>query len=158
MNFFQAIFLIYFINSCLATFGYFKIESNVDITNQLSSYVYQFNSLDIVNCLRYCLNESQCAYVATINQTLCRFLNSSANNFKIASTNSIIYRNQFTNTFISSRNNSFGINWGVWGPLETCDENDYVVGFRTKRQLDQGSGDDTSLNGIELVCRKGKNH
>ncbi|CAF0954234.1 unnamed protein product [Brachionus calyciflorus] len=54
-------------------------------------------------------------------------------------------------------NNPYGVNWGDWGPIEVCDQNDYVVGFRTKLHPIQASGlDDTALNGVEMICSNGK--
>ncbi|CAF0969809.1 unnamed protein product [Brachionus calyciflorus] len=72
----------------------------------------------------------------------------------------IIYTKR-SNSIISSVNNLYGVNWGIWGSIEECDQNDYVVGFRTKRQPNLGTGlgvgkDDTELNGVELICSNGK--
>ncbi|CAF1085480.1 unnamed protein product [Brachionus calyciflorus] len=39
---------------------------------------------------------------------------------------------------ISSKNNPYGVNWGIWGTSEEC------------------AGDDTSINGVELICSNGK--
>ncbi|CAF1120826.1 unnamed protein product, partial [Brachionus calyciflorus] len=61
---------------------------------------------------------------------------------------------------ISSEDNPLGVNWDVWGLIEECDQNDYVVGFCTKYQPLQGVGlciyDDTALYGVELICSNGK--
>lgn len=56
---------------------------------------------------------------------------------------------------ISSLENPYEINWGNWGPFETCDDKDYVVGFRSKLQSEMDA-DKTGLNGVELICLKGK--
>lgn len=43
--------------------------------------------------------------------------------------------------------------------METCDIGHYVIGFRTKLLAPQGAGlqyDDSSLNGIELICNNQK--
>ena len=41
---------------------------------------------------------------------------------------------------------------GVWSPFESCDAGSFVIGFRQKVDPYQGSGDDTALNAIELIC------
>ncbi|CAF0934423.1 unnamed protein product [Brachionus calyciflorus] len=60
---------------------------------------------------------------------------------------------------ISSVNNPYGVNLGIC-LIEECDQNDYVIGFRTKLHPFKGIGlgpsiDDTSLNGVELICPNG---
>ncbi|RNA15535.1 vitelline membrane outer layer 1-like [Brachionus plicatilis] len=58
---------------------------------------------------------------------------------------------------ISTINNIYGINWGEWGLMETCDMGYFVIGFRTKYLDEQGLMlDDSALNGIELICNDGK--
>jgi hypothetical protein len=43
--------------------------------------------------------------------------------------------------------------WGEWGPWQHCPSNSYADAFRIRVQPPQGSGDDTALNGIQLLCR-----
>ena len=42
--------------------------------------------------------------------------------------------------------------WGDWYEWATCKPGEFVVGFRLKTEQNQGEGDDTALNGIELQC------
>lgn len=48
------------------------------------------------------------------------------------------------------------VQYGNWGNEETCPEGKFVVGFKLKVEPNQGSGDDTSLNGIEFLCEGGE--
>lgn len=43
-------------------------------------------------------------------------------------------------------------NWGLWGPVEMCPPKTHVIGFQSKLEPDQGSNDDTCLNGIIAIC------
>ncbi|XP_069505882.1 vitelline membrane outer layer protein 1 homolog isoform X1 [Ambystoma mexicanum] len=42
--------------------------------------------------------------------------------------------------------------WGDWHPIEMCPDRQYAVGFSLKVDPPEGIADDTSLNGIRLVC------
>ncbi len=43
--------------------------------------------------------------------------------------------------------------WGAWEDVHLCPEDTFVTGFRVKNHPDAGLFvDDTSLNGVELVC------
>ena len=45
--------------------------------------------------------------------------------------------------------------WGDWKGMVMCPENQYVGGFMVRMEENQGSdGDDTTLNGLKLLCRK----
>ncbi|XP_031552354.1 vitelline membrane outer layer protein 1-like [Actinia tenebrosa] len=44
--------------------------------------------------------------------------------------------------------------WGSWGHEDWCPRGTYGYGFSLKVETYQGSGDDTSLNAIKLLCRK----
>jgi hypothetical protein len=43
--------------------------------------------------------------------------------------------------------------WGDWGEGASCPAGAFVWGFRLKSESYQGSGDDTALNAIELICK-----
>ena len=45
---------------------------------------------------------------------------------------------------------------GTWSQLSGCKYNQVVCGVRAKVQPNQGSGDDTSLNRIALLCCPGE--
>ena len=45
--------------------------------------------------------------------------------------------------------------WGTWGALQYCQSGGYAVSYRNKIESAQGSGDDTSMNGIEMKCSQG---
>lgn len=47
--------------------------------------------------------------------------------------------------------------WGDWGPDAYCPPGEFVWGFRLKSEPYQGSGDDTALNAVELICKNGVN-
>ncbi len=47
-------------------------------------------------------------------------------------------------------------NWGNWGPAEFCPNNSYAIGYNLKIEPNQGSGDDTGLNSIALICGQNK--
>ena len=42
--------------------------------------------------------------------------------------------------------------WGVWGGPSYCPINHYVCGLEQKLEPRQGDGDDTSLNGVRMIC------
>ena len=42
--------------------------------------------------------------------------------------------------------------WGTWQSWQMCPAGLAVRGIRTQVQTDQGDGDDTALNGLELYC------
>lgn len=48
------------------------------------------------------------------------------------------------------------VNWGNWGPAESCAPGHFAVGFRSKIEPSIGRGDDTAMNGIELICNDQK--
>ena len=43
-------------------------------------------------------------------------------------------------------------NWGQWTTWSSCPSNQFAIGMQLKVEGDQGSGDDTALNGIRLLC------
>jgi len=47
------------------------------------------------------------------------------------------------------------LQWGDWGPAQICPNDAHVYAFALKVEVDQGDGDDTTLNGIKLYCRNG---
>lgn len=48
------------------------------------------------------------------------------------------------------------VNWGNWGVSESCGSGHFAVGFRSKVEPELGKGDDTAMNGIELICSNQK--
>ena len=44
--------------------------------------------------------------------------------------------------------------YGAWGGLKMCPVGTYVCGLHTRFEGNQGSGDDTALNGIRMQCCK----
>ncbi|XP_045182593.2 vitelline membrane outer layer protein 1 homolog [Mercenaria mercenaria] len=42
--------------------------------------------------------------------------------------------------------------FGKWGQYDYCAEGTYAIGYDMKIESHRGSGDDTSLNGVRLVC------
>ncbi|XP_013403157.1 vitelline membrane outer layer protein 1-like [Lingula anatina] len=46
--------------------------------------------------------------------------------------------------------------WGSWGMAKYCPIGSHVVGFRLKVEGNQGRGDDTAANDLELKCSNGK--
>ena len=42
--------------------------------------------------------------------------------------------------------------FGTWGEKQMCPPNQYVYAMRLRSEPNQGSGDDTALNAIELLC------
>lgn len=42
--------------------------------------------------------------------------------------------------------------WGTWGAAAYCPQGQYVWGLRLKSESDQGSGDDTALNAMQVYC------
>ena len=42
--------------------------------------------------------------------------------------------------------------WGEWSSDFVCPANEQVVGFITRVESDQGSGDDSALNGVRMFC------
>ncbi|XP_062255346.1 vitelline membrane outer layer protein 1 homolog isoform X2 [Platichthys flesus] len=47
-----------------------------------------------------------------------------------------------------------GQRWGTWRGPEMCPDQYFAIGFRDRVERSQGKGDDTSLNGIRLICSK----
>lgn len=45
--------------------------------------------------------------------------------------------------------------WGTWGKAAYCPDGQYVWGFRLKSEPYQGSGDDSALNAVRLICKSG---
>ena len=45
--------------------------------------------------------------------------------------------------------------WGAWTPWRACSEGYGVAGLQTLVQASQGSEDDTALNDVNFLCRKG---
>ena len=44
--------------------------------------------------------------------------------------------------------------YGSWKPKQSCPNGMAVMAIRTQVESKQGSGDDTALNGIELICKE----
>ncbi len=42
--------------------------------------------------------------------------------------------------------------WGSWSGEYKCPNTQVVIGIKTRVEKDQGSGDDTALNGVRLLC------
>jgi hypothetical protein len=42
--------------------------------------------------------------------------------------------------------------WGTWKGIQLCPGNGFAMGYRQRVEPDQGSGDDTGMNGLELDC------
>lgn len=42
--------------------------------------------------------------------------------------------------------------WGTWSNFQNCPSKSFAIGFRIRVESDQGNGDDTALNEIELIC------
>ncbi|XP_060936552.1 vitelline membrane outer layer protein 1 homolog [Limanda limanda] len=47
-----------------------------------------------------------------------------------------------------------GAPWGTWRGPEMCPYHFLAVGFSTRVEAKQGSGDDSAMNGIRLICGK----
>jgi hypothetical protein len=45
-----------------------------------------------------------------------------------------------------------GGGWGSWGSWSHCKAETWAIGFTTRVEADQGSGDDSGLNAIKLTC------
>ena len=45
-----------------------------------------------------------------------------------------------------------GSPWGDWLATKFCPANSYVCGVNAQLESYQGSGDDSSLNGVEFFC------
>ena len=43
--------------------------------------------------------------------------------------------------------------YGSWGSLDKCDPGTFAASLRLIAESDQGGGDDTALNGINLYCK-----
>jgi len=44
--------------------------------------------------------------------------------------------------------------WGTWKPLVRVPPGYYIIGMSVRNEAGQGSGDDTCMNGIRLVCKQ----
>lgn len=44
--------------------------------------------------------------------------------------------------------------WGHWSSMKMCDYNQFVSGVEWRIESNQGSGDDTSVNGLRILCKK----
>ncbi|CAF0973636.1 unnamed protein product [Brachionus calyciflorus] len=143
--------------------------------------ILKFISTTRLKCFSECLVDSTCYFVIYMSDkcqlykkfailtrytTKNTFIYSKLSNFynEGVNLNDFFTKLPYSTTFpiiISSANNKLGINWGDWGAFEECDENNCVVGFRTKLHSPQGFGlntgdDDTALNGVQLICSNGK--
>ncbi|XP_060936554.1 vitelline membrane outer layer protein 1 homolog isoform X2 [Limanda limanda] len=47
-----------------------------------------------------------------------------------------------------------GAPWGTWTWPDMCPPHFFAVGFSTRVEAKQGSGDDSAMNGIRLICAK----
>lgn len=43
--------------------------------------------------------------------------------------------------------------WGEWTPTEYCPTGYRITGIKTQIESNQGGGDDTALNGVQLICK-----
>ena len=43
--------------------------------------------------------------------------------------------------------------WGSWTPAEFCPDGYRITGIKAQIESNQGGGDDTALNGVELRCK-----
>ncbi|KAL5252678.1 hypothetical protein ACHWQZ_G015450 [Mnemiopsis leidyi] len=71
----------------------------------------------------------------------------------LISTSSTAIKDKYFNSQQSIRYVGF---WGNWGSWEDCDGS-YAVSFSQKVEANQGSGDDSAVNGVCLQCSDGKN-
>eukprot|EP00483_Globobulimina_turgida_P006845 UN06857 len=46
--------------------------------------------------------------------------------------------------------------WGSFSPYTYCNNGKFAKGFKLKVEPNQGSGDDTSANGFQLICDDGE--
>jgi hypothetical protein len=46
--------------------------------------------------------------------------------------------------------------WGIWQPDVKCPKNHFINGVQAKLEGQQGSGDDTALNGLRIKCQDPK--
>ncbi|CAF0783582.1 unnamed protein product [Brachionus calyciflorus] len=159
-----------------------KKEWNTDFLNDPNIMIEKFSTIKAI-CLSECLTEPTCFFVifkhgscrlynkyATIKNIFLKnsFVYSKKSNIFSFGEN---LNNYFTTTSIFTKSlstfsttslppvsisplgNPYEINWGSWGPFETCDDKDYVVGFRSKLQYEKDNvADKTALNGVELIC------
>eukprot|EP00795_Rhopilema_esculentum_P015659 gene15659-6945_t len=42
--------------------------------------------------------------------------------------------------------------WGVWGPMDFCNDGKFATGFFLRAEKEQGAGDDTGANAVCLQC------
>ena len=66
--------------------------------------------------------------------------------YAIAST-----RNDYSGKYIRPYTQT---SWGSWGHTEWCPHGTFANKFDLKIESDQGSGDDTALNAIRLLCSR----
>ncbi|KAK8401925.1 hypothetical protein O3P69_001200 [Scylla paramamosain] len=66
---------------------------------------------------------------------------------------SVVFRNDRAKETHITLALDWAMNWGTWGPQEFCPEGTFAYAFQIKVEPEDAS-DDTSMNGIQLICRQ----
>ena len=126
--------------------GNILISGKADVSTNLN--VTNLNVTDHINCKRLDI-------ISRVGTTHFNYINKSENYFRGT-------RNQLDGTTniakISVRKTAEhtpqeGI-WGGWAAQKNCPTGEFITGIRTKNEGNQGSGDDSGMNGLKFTCSK----